>query len=110
MSGHIRRRRDDNWKLKTELDSLKIKSYTAIWPQNLTLRDQCIVILFEQLRQVIIGGYNRIAEVLVVHLLLHSNQPGNLVLALLLNNINAGVCMAASANDQNKYTLPYHSL
>ena len=95
MSG----RRDDDGKSTSEIGGPLIEAYAICGRLNLAYRNQHIVIRFGEFRQITVRRHDGITEVQCVHFSWHTDQPDNLVAALLLDDIYT--CMGvATGTDQ----------
>ncbi len=80
---------DDDRALKSQFGGQLIEANAVIGCLNLAHRNEGILMGFGECRQIIIRSNNGIAEVLVMPFFRHADQPGNLILTMLLNDIDA---------------------
>gem|GEM_PF-5473568 len=89
--------RDDDRQSATKPFYILKQSYPILRVPDLANRDEHIV-LFYQTRQVIISANHFITQDLRTKFFRHVNYPSNTVGSILLDNINAGFAMSASAD------------
>ena len=101
VPGDMGGRRDDDRQLKPKLGGPLIETDAAVWRQDLPHGNKGVLIGLGEFWQVTVRSDNGIAKMLGMHFLRHADQPGNLVSALLLDDIDTCMGMTAST-DQNQ--------
>ena len=98
MSGHIRGRRDNVGQGKPKLDGLLIEADALVRRAKLANGNEGVLIVFGQLWQFRVSGDDVITEVLGVQFLLQSDQPRDLVLTMLFDDIDTGMGVSSCTN------------
>jgi hypothetical protein len=82
----------------------RVQAHAPLGRPNLAHSYQGMVIPLRQLRQIIVGAHYRVPKVNCVKLCAHADEPGDSVLALLFDDIDAGSGVATSADQDQART------
>lgn len=108
VAGNMSEGRNDRRQLKPELKELPMQPDPVIWRLDLTDGNERVPIGLGQLRQIAVCSNDCVAKVLGMHLLLHADQPRNLILTAQLDDIDARMGMSSSP-DQNQIWLAHET-
>jgi len=108
VAGDMSDGRNDRWQLESEFKKLPMQPDPVIWRLDLTYGNENVPVGLGQLRQIAVCSNDSVTKVSGMPLFLHADQPRNLILTALLDDIDARMGMA-SGPDQNQIRLAHEA-